>query len=172
MAMSKAGDNKTPPIIVDAIIDTGASNTCVSFSCVNRLAISPSGDFTGAATASGFIFSRQYPVRVAIADVIFQLNPCMVLFHPEKFLDISAPHKGPVPHQVILDFCKKQGMPDPGTVLQSHPDTSTNFEGNYTKSIYRAGLGAEQVPALIGMDILGRYDWSFSKADKALIIEY
>lgn len=167
LELSKFGEKKE--ISVPAIIDTGATDTVVSFSHVLNLGISPEINFTATHTASGQMFSRHYPVRMALNKQIYLLGRAMVLFQPELFMQAQAAATQMLDMAVIYDYCQKNGLTNPESVLTISKDRP---DRKFDLFLHRPGMGVEQPQVLIGMDILSNYDWSFSKSGKELVINH
>lgn len=167
LELSKFGEKNS--ISVPAIIDTGATDTVISFSHVNSLGISPEINFTGTNTASGQMLSRHYPVRIGIDKAIYRLGRAMVLFKPEAFMQAAAIDSANLDILAISDFCAKNGLTQPEAILTN---SVKRPDGKFDLTLYRPGLGVEQPQVLVGMDILSGYDWAFSKSNKELVIEY
>jgi hypothetical protein len=166
LELSKLGEKTS--LKLQGIIDTGATDTCVSFSTVQKLGISPETQFSRSGTASGQLFGRRYPVRVAIENSIFRLSRSLVLINPDPFMKYVGSWNE-VPPAEILNFCQKNGVIAPEAILQSCIILPNNQN---EVTVYRPGMGVEQPTVLIGMDILSQFDWHYSKQEQKLVIEY
>lgn len=127
ISVSKIGGSEQKKTI-PAIIDTGASQTCVSFNLVNELKIAPSGPHTLTTTANGKVFSKKYPLQLKINKDITCILPTMVNFSPTLLFDVPTSKdtfsKLDLKQQLVLikTFCKLQGKFLPDHILYKFVD--------------------------------------------------
>jgi hypothetical protein len=165
----RAVASRKAAIEVDALIDTGASATCLSFSSVAQLEISPTGTPSANRIAgSGILFSRTYPINLGIDGKIFKIIPGCVLFEAEMFFDALLPVATPSTPEMILGDCNRLGIPRPDAWMEN---VTVMPNGQFDHKFFRPGRGLEQSPILIGMDFMSQLDWAYNKADQALIID-
>lgn len=157
-------------ITIRALIDTGASATCVGFSAVSKLGVQPIASFSvNQIAGNNFLFSRLFPLNVGLASQIFRVMPCNVMFQTQVFLTAVSTTDTALPQEELEIECQKLGIARPDTVIAVN---SKRDDGNFDRTFFRPGIGLEQDPLLIGMDFLSQYDWSFSAKSRALIITF
>lgn len=163
---SKVTSNNSKAI--NSIIDTGASVTCVSFSMVQQLGISPSGPFSLAGTASGEGFTRPYPIEINLDNKIKKIISCSVLFQPVPFVHVASKTEF-ITLPEIRAIATSDGRPMPEAILER---SSRLADGTYSVTVFQPGIGVEQPVALLGMNFLADFDWSFLKATQELTVSY
>ncbi len=166
VVLRKPGSNVRKPLTVNAIIDTGASSTCICGSYIQALGLQPDGPYDLGGTANGNVFSRKFPLMVQLEGRVGRILPCVALFQPTLIWQENRASKGDIPIPELTDKLKSIGVSLPSIFAQKNQMAN----GTFVVSVIGPGAPINQQDMLVGMDMLSQFEWRFDKLSQELII--